>query len=266
MAARGARANFPRGPARNRTVIIHLYTIMWNEAPLLPYFLKHYGRFCDRMFIYDNGSDDGSQAIAKQHPRVELRTIDSGGQLTQETLLAVKDQEWKQSRGRADWVICCDIDELLWHRDLTGFLFACRDRGISIPVPAGIQMVADDFPAGDGQLYDQVVRGFFDPLFRKYALFDARDIEEIGYTAGCHVANPRGRVKLLNDPAFKLLHFKFLGLPFLTERYAALYGRQSESDRRDGQSWGYQYSWPPQEIARRFEHFRKIAEPVEGLA
>ena len=60
---------------------IHLYTMCWNERRMLPFFLRHYEQFCERMIVYDNGSDDGSQAIIKAHRLCELREINTHGEL-----------------------------------------------------------------------------------------------------------------------------------------------------------------------------------------
>ena len=58
---------------RHRTPRIHLYTICWNEADLLPFFFRHYDGWVDRFVIYDNGSSDQSRALLQQHPKVEVR-------------------------------------------------------------------------------------------------------------------------------------------------------------------------------------------------
>src|SRR6266446_6140390 len=114
---------------------IHLYTICWNERRVLPYFLRHYEQFCERIVVYDNGSDDGSTAIVRAHPQCESRPIDTGGTLCEQTLLYVKGETWKESRHKADWVIACDVDEILYHPGLSAFLEDCRAAGITLPVP-----------------------------------------------------------------------------------------------------------------------------------
>jgi hypothetical protein len=244
-------------------MIIHLYTICWNEAPLLPFFFRHYERFCDRIIVYDNGSDDGGQDIVKTHPRAELRTIDSAGQLTQETLLAVKGEAWKGSRGHADWVIACDVDEFLYHPDLIAYLFQCRDRGVTLPIPTGFQMLSESFPtpAAGQQLPGEVTAGFYDPHFSKCVVFDPSAIDEIGYTPGCHIAHPTGRVSSEQNQALKLLHYKLLGIDYVAARHAALAARQAPRDRATGA--GFQYYWTRDELEARFADFRRLARPLD---
>jgi glycosyltransferase involved in cell wall biosynthesis len=37
----------------------------FNEERFLPYFLRHYSTFCDKIFIFDNCSTDKSKEIIK---------------------------------------------------------------------------------------------------------------------------------------------------------------------------------------------------------
>ena len=56
-------------------MIIHLYTISWNEARLLGYFFRHYDRWVDRYFVHDDGSTDGTLEILRSHPKVVVRAF-----------------------------------------------------------------------------------------------------------------------------------------------------------------------------------------------
>ena len=44
---------------------ISVYSICWNEAKLLPFFLNHYAKFASKITIYDNESNDGSVEVVK---------------------------------------------------------------------------------------------------------------------------------------------------------------------------------------------------------
>ena len=89
--------------------IVYVYTVCHNEALLLPYFLRHYGSFAEKVIVYDNQSTDGSADIAGSWPKTEVRTLDSGNELRDDLLLEVKNNCWKESRGKADLVIVCDV-------------------------------------------------------------------------------------------------------------------------------------------------------------
>ena len=267
---------------------IHLYTMCWNESPMLPYFFRHYERIADRIVVYDNCSNDGSQAIIQAHPKAELRMIDTQGQNLQAAMVAVKGRAWQESRRRrlrplgipppilsvmpseampfetvepADWVIACDVDELLYHPNLRGYLEQCRDTGVTVPLTTGYQMVSDRFPTGCGQIYYEVNRGFPYAEYSKAAVFDPHAVEDMQYRPGCHDCKPIGRVVTHSDPALKLLHFKLLGFEYVVRRYGELGARQPPSERSRG--WCWQYHMPEAILRARFEKDLLAARPLE---
>src|SRR3954464_14981979 len=106
---------------------IHLYAICWNEERMLPYFFRHYERWVERFVIYDNGSTDSSLALLRARPDVELRafpwTHPDSFVLSQR---ALQNTCWKESRGKADWVIVTAIDEHIHRSRMLPYLRACR--------------------------------------------------------------------------------------------------------------------------------------------
>lgn len=228
---------------------IRAYTICWNESSMMPYFLRHYEQFCSKIVVYDNGSTDATKEVVLSHPRCELRALDTQGKCPQSALLSVKDEAWKECRSQAQWVICCDVDEFLFHPRLLEYLRACATAGVTIPAPQGWQMTAERFPTIDGQIYEEVRSGFLDEWYSKYVIFDPTRIAAINYEAGCHTARPTGNVRIDRSPELKLLHFKYLGLEYIVERYAALASRTSSED-----------------IQRGFcRHYRRSREEIDSL-
>src|SRR6185503_2039717 len=121
---REGREPVPRSGPR-----VHLYATCWNEIRLLGFFFRHYDRFVQRYVIFDDGSTDGSLDLLQGHPKVELRRFyrrDCDSFTLSERDLF--NHCWKESRGfrggpQADFVIICDVDEHLVHRDLGGYLW-----------------------------------------------------------------------------------------------------------------------------------------------
>jgi hypothetical protein len=105
-----------------KTPIIHLYSICYNEKVLMPHFLEYYSRFCEKIHIYDNQSDDETLKICENYSNVSVYTFDTSGKIRDDIYLNIKNNIWKKSRGIADYVIICDIDEFLYHPDLMNFL------------------------------------------------------------------------------------------------------------------------------------------------
>ena len=96
--------------------IIHVYSVCWNEEKFLPFYLKHYSSFAEKIIVYDNESTDNTLKILKQNPKVEIKTYKTGNKNDAITKTELLEKSWKKSRGKADWIILADIDELIHPR------------------------------------------------------------------------------------------------------------------------------------------------------
>ena len=88
---------------------VEIFSIMKNEQSMLPFYLKHYqNKFSNcTINVYDNGSTDDSIQICKDAScNIGIFPV-----YTEELLKDWKNNIWKNSD--ADWIIVCDIDELL---------------------------------------------------------------------------------------------------------------------------------------------------------
>jgi hypothetical protein len=135
-------------------VKVHLYTILWNEEDMLPFFFRHYDPLVDRYIIYDDGSTDNTLKLLAAHDHIEVRpfvrTYPTSYVLSAQ---ALHDNMWKESRGQADWVIITAVDEHLYHpAGLRWYLRVVRWRGITAVPALAFQMVADAFPSPDEYL------------------------------------------------------------------------------------------------------------------
>ena len=253
----------------NKNLKIWAYAICWNEAKMLPYYLKHYSQFCEKIIIYDNGSNDGSQQIIRNHPKAELRTYDTGGKIKDEVYLQIKNNCWKESRSKADWVIVGDIDEIVYHSDLPKFLDIAGNVH-SIFTPGGINMVADKFPTTTGQIYEEVKTGTLHPGSCKPMIFDPNRIIEIAFDPGCHSASKKqitGKMwhwkhnyTTVHQSPIKVLHFKFMGPEYIVSRYRQLGERLSESNKKRG--WGFHYLKGKQQIIAEYNAIKNNAQKI----
>jgi hypothetical protein len=220
-------------------MIVHVYTTCWNEEVLMPYFLRHYGRFADRIIVYDNESDDATVQIARAFPQASVRTFQTGHEMRDDIMLDIRNTDWKESRHLADWVIVVDLDEFLWHENLPAHLERCREMGVSLPSLEGFEMLANAPPQGPGQIYDEIKIGAPEPFYAKRCVFNPDAIRDINYGAGCHAAHPVGNVVEDHLPGLKLLHFRFLGRPWIQARWQARSARLSALNR--SRNWSLHY-------------------------
>ncbi len=224
---------------------------------MLPYYIRHYEPFVDRFIILDDGSTDGSLEFLKKHPKVEVRGCRNRDGSYIERSKDFWNISWKESRSEADWVINCNIDEHLYHKDLIGYLKRCCDRGITILPSRGYEMISSDFPSVEGRLCDTLVLGSptgslsgASASLSKIITFDPNAIEEINYSAGRHKAKPTGNVVFPEKTELKILHYKFLGLEYLEQRYSELKQGLSADDM--AKQFGYQYLWDLSELKKNF--------------
>jgi hypothetical protein len=228
---------------------------------MLPHFFKHYDNIADEYFIFDNDSTDNSLSILRSHPKVNVNRFEiQGGSLIQSALEQFN-HFWKQSRGKADWVIVCDIDEHLYHPDFRKYLQECTSGGITLIVPEGYEMVSDTFPDSDRPLYESIKYGVKDGLFfDKPQIFNPGEIIEMNFTAGRHSAAPTGRVVAPPNKEVLLLHYKYIGFNYLNSRMSELKTGLRINDIAN--RWGIQYLWDEQTRRQVFEKLKKASVKV----
>lgn len=243
--------------------IVHYYAICWNEEKMLPFMFQYYDRFVDHYTIYDNYSDDHSEEIIKKHGTADIVKFSMGGQINDYIYQDIKNNCWKRSRGKADFVIVGDIDEFIYHKDLQKALSMLKEDKHSIVKPFGYNMYSTNYPVYDSQhlLTDQVKRGIRVPMFDKCILFDPHAIVEINYKPGAHECHPWGRVKTYRNEDIKLLHYKNIGLEQLLERNRAYASRLSKENKEKG--YGAEYLKKEQLIIQEFnENEQKATEII----
>ena len=238
---------------------IDLYALCWNEARMIPFFLRHYLPIVDRMVILDNQSTDDSVELL-EHDRIHVRDITFDGDSLIDALKDVYNRFWKESRGTADWVIVCNLDEHLCHRDLRAHLQQLAHHGVTAVQAQGWQMISNEFPETDGRLCDVVQTGMRWTRMDKIAIFNPNRIKEINFKPGRHKAAPVGDLVLEEPGDVKLLHYKYLGLPYATTRLHELRTGLRKRDIR--MKWGSKYLWSREEIVRDFNEVKRQAETV----
>lgn len=247
---------------------VHLYFACWNEAHMLGFFFRHYDSWVDRYIAYDDGSTDGTVEILKAHPRVELRKFEyqSPGN-TFDSLKFMENRVWKESKGKADWVIMVDVDEHLFVPGvpMREFLEGYMAQGVTLAPALGYQMLSEKLPEPDEHLCHTRARGAPYTQMNKMALFNPNAIEEINASLGRHRAKPVGRLKFAKRDELLLLHYKYLGFDNTMKRHALLYERNAELRALSGLSaWcGIpRYSYTSDQLREDWDNFEKIAVDI----
>lgn len=242
--------------------IIHLYALCWNEEKILPFVLDYYSQFVDKIFIYDNYSTDSSNAILNQNERVKVIKFKSDHSFNDLIHIDIKNSCWKQSRGKADYVIVCDTDELLYHPDMNTFLLNSLNKKLSFFKPIGYNMYSEEFPVYTSSqlITNQIKTGVYDSSFCKSIIFDPHRIVEINYTAGAHFCYPWGIVRQENNAGLLLLHYKNLGVDYVLNRVKTYRNRMSEQNIQ--KQYGTEYMKEDERIASEIILKIKESKPI----
>jgi hypothetical protein len=237
---------------------IHLYTICWNEQYMLPFFFRHYDELVDKYIVFDDGSTDSSLEILQNHPKVEVRRLP---RLDKDSyVLAARqlhDTCWKESRGKADWVILTAIDEFLYHPDLKSHIRDCEKKGITIAPALGYQMISETLPDPDKKLTESVRKGAPDNNMNKLILFDPNAIRETNFHVGRHNAMPTGKLIYPEKDELLNLHFKYLSFDQVVQRHRELDEKRGSLDKEKG--WGVHYQWKNEELRADWDRVHQNA-------
>lgn len=193
--------------------IIHAF-INWNDKYYFPLIQDHYGKFCERIIMFDNYSTDGSKSFAKTLG-FEVRDFGYPGQLNDQSYLDMKNNWWKEFRNLGiDYVITSDADEFLVPDDLRG----------SAPVVNGFNMISDDLPI---KSIWEVNTGGPSKSYSKQVIFSPDRIEEINFVHGCHENRMVGNIT--REGTCRLLHYRQIGgIERLIERHQVYKRRMSK--------------------------------------
>lgn len=213
--------------------IVHYYAVCWNEEKMLPFMFDYYKRFVDFFTIYDNGSDDRSEEIIRSHRNTEIVKFESNG-FNDLVHIDIKNHCWKRSRGKADYVIVCDIDEFFYHPDIGKLLEKMHQSKSTITYPSGYDMYSEESLNYDPKhlITEIVLTGVASKKYSKTILFNPNYIVEINYEPGCHFCHPVGCVKPVEDDEIKMLHYKNVGVKEMLDRTEILARRLSEDNKK----------------------------------
>lgn len=185
---------------------------------MMPFFLRHYSTFADKIVVWDEQSTDGTREMVTECPVAELREWPFRG-LDDEKFVLAQNHWWKPDRGRFDWVMWPDVDELLFHPAARTLLEKRQRQGFDLIPAWGYAMIPPHPPANDGrsQFYDLCRQGVPTPNYNKTIIWNPRVNPEFDY--GRHYLRRQvGNPSPVAD--FRLFHCHFLGADYTRMRNA----------------------------------------------
>ena len=209
-------------------MVIHVYTILRNEEYILPYFLRHYETFADKIFVIDDHSTDKTVEIAKECSKVVVSTFDYPESENYDDYFSecFTKKYKEESRGIADWVIRVDADELIYDKDdIKLILEEQKKKGSKVLKSSGYMMVSKELPDTEGQIYDQCKKGMRIRSYDKTVIFNPE--LDVTFTKGRHfIELPEGVVA--TRTSILLLHYRYLSKDYFVSKSKHLYSRKGE--------------------------------------
>lgn len=218
-------------------MIIDAHIVSFNEEKILPFILDYYSKICRHIYIYDNMSDDSSDEIYKRYPKVKVFKWSSNDTFITMEISNIQSYTYRKFSRDCDWVITCDCDEIVYHKNLIKKLEDYTKLGVTIPKIDGRDMVSYDFPKYDGLLItDKIKTGSktYKPMCKRRVFNPKINIQ---YGPGAHDwysdSNPNDIVES-DDAEIKLLHYKLLGKDYVSKMYERARNRRSQQDKQLG--------------------------------
>lgn len=234
---------------------VHAYILVYNEQDFLPFTLDHYAQFCEKIFILDNESTDKSIEIALQYPQVEIITWHSSGQTNDLMMAEIKSEAYRASKGKADWVIVCDCDEILYHYQELPKL---KKQGVMVPGITGYDMVSEIFPIYDEKnICEKICHGVENPKFNKQIVFNPQ--VNITFSPGAHSCHYSSHYKSAPSNLI-LLHYKWLSLQNVLDRNITIRKRLSKVNLEF--SWGSHYLASEVGVEEEFKKIKQTSRRI----
>jgi hypothetical protein len=192
---------------------IELFTYVYNDEDLIPFFLRHYAPIVDKMTFIDSASTDNTLKLLKKY-----EVVQSGITWWDwDAYHIIKNNIWRKSE--YDLVFFPDLDEFLYHKNLRKFL---EDKPCDMYQMEGFQMVSNTFPEKNTNMLE-INKGFPLPLHDKFLIFNPR-LDFKFDTAHTITVISKEKCKT-SVREIKLLHYKYLGVENMLRRAALITSR-----------------------------------------
>ena len=216
-----------------------VYALCWNEMFILPHFFEHY-KWADRIVIYDNESDDGSQEFIRKQKNTELRIYKTlEGCQDNLSMIKIKNTCWKGDP--SDFVVVCDMDEfLIDHEKAVSYagnqvVFDCL----------WWEMVSEEVPEN----FNSITMKFNPTRLGSKALCFNPRIEAINYQPGAHLCRPVPNNRIAGVLSYN--HYSALAEDYFVKRWSRYRSRTSDRDKKYG--YGHHYFFSDDKIRELYK-------------
>ena len=248
---------------KSEGLVFHVYAVCFNESYLMPHFLKHY-KDAQQIFILDNYSTDKTVEIVKNAGR-EIIQFNTGRTFNDTVHKFIKNNVWKLSRGKADYVIVQDLDEFLYFPDensLVDGIQKLKSRNVPYLESTGYNICFNDieYTSITDNIVDYTVKGYRNDKYDKCLIFNPNLIQEINYEEGCHKISPKPSTRSSCDIKTFILHYKHIGRSYEMKRKMFLRDRMSVDNSLRG--FGTEYFKTDRDIILEIQGIHEKAQNI----
>ena len=246
---------------------IILYTLSYNESDIVEYSIDYWKRLgVDKAIVYDNYSKDDTVEKLKKYDWIEIRNFKTDG-MTDDLHAIIKNNCWKECRGKKDtWVIVCDFDEWLYAPDIDSVIDKMEKEKCSVLGTRWYAICNDSTPPyEEGKLLHQQSDKFYlqdvnrnYPDLGKFMLINPTMINDMGWSVGNHICNPKGDFKLYiapNNEAVAIHLNKGLSEDYFVEKRKKMAARLSTLNRQKG--YCFEYNFPEKQSREEYRENQK---------
>lgn len=239
---------------------VHCYCICRNEEFVMPYFLRHYSTFCDRITVYDDQSTDRTREIVRAHPSAVLVDYPYSTGLDDLAFLELYTRSFRDDRGVADWSICVDADEFAYLPNMRSELERALSLGWDCVWSTGYVMVHPTLPTTSGQIYDEAYNGVRSGNYNKTVIVSPHS--SLTWTPGRHHVHLNGSSR--HSLGVKLLHYRYLSEDYTRVRTQTNLDRirMSTEENQRVVVGNYGLSWRMRRAMRGYKRGLEIARRV----
>lgn len=241
-------------------------TFTYNESTMIPYVMKYFENIgFDKLIVYDNQSSDNTVELLKKYPFVEVRTLDTGGKKSNQKIIDLKNNVWKEFKNEQNaWMFISDFDEVIYYNgDFKEYLTKLDKDGYNYLNQDMLQTVCIKFPDKNKFVHEDCDGGvFWGNSYTggcKMALFKISSFNDIKYTPGAHrvrvILNNGISLKSLNNKDIKSFHIKYIDKEYCVNRKNIANKRRGDDDIKKG--YGKQYTKSDSEFLKEFDGMLK---------
>jgi len=218
---------------------IAAFILCYNESKIISQTINHYKQFCKDIYVLNNESTDDSVKIAESLGCIILNYKSEG--VNELQYLKIKQNCYKNYSHLYDYVIVCDADEFLHHKNI--FQYLHNNKNIDLFKCIGYEMLYENFDFINNN-YKDVLFGSRSANLDKCLLF--KSSVNIEYTVGCHHT-----LNQYFDSDIELRHLKYINIDYVADRYKHLSERMSNINKVN--NWGFHYNWEKEKILNYYK-------------